>query len=66
MYKITLEGPKKSMTATTDNRNLFKDFILWLNNLALLDQKIEIGKYSVNDKQVKFCKKKAEAMGLTV
>lgn len=66
MYEVTLVGSKTSMTATTNDRNVFKNFVLWLDHFGLLSQKIEIGKYSVNDKQVKFCQKKADEIGLTV
>ncbi len=67
MYKITLQGPKTSLTAKTDNIDLFKRFILWLRDYNYLGKKIDIGQYKLeSDNRVKACKKKATQLGLDI
>ena len=67
MYKITLQGPKTSFTATTDNIALFKKFVLWLRDYDYLGEKVDIGQYKLeSDKKVKACKMKAARLGLSV
>lgn len=67
MYEITLQGPKTSFTATTDDIALFKRFVLWLRDYGYLGEKVNIGQYKLDaDKKVKTCRTKAARLGLSV
>lgn len=65
MYKITLEGPTNEFTAKTDNRELFKRFLIWLRDYDYLKEKVTDDRYRLDsDNRIKACQVKARRLGL--
>ncbi len=66
MYKITLQGPETTLTAETDNYEMYVRFIKWLHEYNPTNGDVDIDAYPIaSEKRLIACRTKARRIGLT-
>lgn len=68
MLKITLQGPQSTITASTDNQEIFDKFKNWLleYNPIKKDTRIENGYPIKSENRIVACRVKARRLGLII